>query len=685
MLLLCACSQDAPRPEPQAPTPTPGARPAATAPTAPAAAPEELLKQELLAQSFGPGTVADLGLPEPFVRRVRDRVLRARYLETQRVIVPDGLVEPAPAPAARLGDPPLEVIRASDNPARAAFLPQLAESWPPARGYRAVRVFEDPRPLVADYLPEADLAQPVARGLSREGLLLTTARVVQLLREKRRPVTLENLGRSGLPIDWLAFFRAPAPLPQWIEQRLADGQTPEQLKPELDALPFAFQPSRKGLRLSTDSGEEPITALRAQLSRGDPWYREGDGGNVELLRALIQAVGPLPLTVTLPSEQLPVWERTAATWDWPKGARVRVLCTPLPVSQWTQDNGKPARDEDGPLLLVPRFASRSELGASLVPSETYLVEEYAAAGERVVVSPLSSQGGNLICVRHPKSGERLLLVGEAELHRNTSLGLSQQQVLSAFRAEFGVERCVVLPAVGFHIDTEVSVRAVGEELLAFVNDMQAGAEAIVRAGLAALERGGRLEPALARRLEQFWQARKLPEFLRELEPVLEQGASAPGQFPEALARLFRELPGDHGPGNLMSFFAALDYVTGVSGGGENPGLDPATAAYLKSFLRRERDRLSLIQGLENLGMRIVPIPGFPEEAQGVAPLNAIHGPRVVLLSGHGGLYRALDQDSRERVRAACGPEVAIFSLPAAESQRRGGGVRCSLAIENRSH
>jgi len=275
-------------------------------------------------------------------------------------------------------------------------------------------------------------------------------------------------------------------------------------------------------------------------------------------------------------------------------------------------------------------------------------------------------------------------VGEAELHRNTSLGLTREQVLGAFRSEFGVERCVVLPAVGFHIDTEVSVRAVGDTLVAFVNDMQAGAEHIVRAGLAALQRGGRLDPQLGAQLQQLWRERKLTEFLARLEPLLEQGAPAPGQFPEALARLFREHPGDHGPGNLLTFLAALDFVTGVSGGGENPSLDPATAAYLKGFLRRELDRLSLIQGLEKLGMRIVPIPGFPEEALGIAPLNAIHTPKASFLSGHGGLYRALDEDSRARVQAACGPQIGVFSLPTAESQRRGGGVRCSFGIENRA-
>lgn len=680
MMSLCACSGDAPAPKP---APKPAEQPQAQPPQAqpPAAlAPEEALRLELLAQSFGPGTVADLGLPEPFVRRVRDRVLRARYFESQRVIAPDGKTQTPPASAAARAKPPLEVLQVPENPARRAFIPQLAETWPPSRGYRAVRVFEDPRPVVAGYAPDPELAGLVARGLSREGLLLTTARVVARLRELKRPVTLENLGQSGLPVDWLAFFQSPAPLGSWIEQRLAAGLTPEQLKPELDALPFQFQPTRPGLKLCTDSGEEPIQSLRAQLSRGDPWFREGDGGNVELLRAVIAAVGPIPLTVTIPADQVAVFERTAATWDWPQGSRVRLLSTDLPVAQWAQDNAKAARDQAGALLLVPRFASRSELGSVLAPGETYLAEEYAAAGLRVAVSPLSFQGGNLICVRNPESGERLLLVGEAELHRNTSLGLTREQVLAAFRAEFGVERCVVLPAVGFHIDTEVSVRAVGNGLVAFVNDMQAGAEHIVRAGLAVLERGGRLEPQATRRLEELWKSRQLPEFLRLLEPVLEQGAAAPGQFPEALARLFAVVPGDHGPGNLQTFLSALDYVAGLSGGGDNPALDPSTAAYLKSFLRRELDRLSLIKGLESLGMRIVPIPGFPEEAQGVCPLNAVHAPGWTLLSAHGGLYRTMDEDCKARVASTCGPEVAIFSVPTAESQRRGGGVRCSLGI-----
>lgn len=673
------------------PEPVPPPAPVAPPPTTPssAALPTVQLRAELLANSFGPGTVADLSLPEPFLRRVTDRVLRARYFEARRVIVPDGQAAPTLAPEAARSTPKLEIVPVRANPARSQFLPQLAESWPPARGYRALRNFEEPRPIVAGYLPDSAQvpAEWVAQQLSRDGLLLCTARVVAALRQAQQPITLEALGASGLPIDWLEHFEAPAkvggPLLPWMEARLAASLSPEQLRPELDTCVFRFRPTRAGFQLTLDSGEEPLLGLRAQLSRGDPWFQVGDGGNVELLRALVRELPQVPLSAALPANQLERFQRTASTWEWPEGAALRLVLTDLPVSQWAQDNGKPGRDAQGPLFLVPRFASRSELGSVLVPSETYLVEEYAAAGLRVAVSPLSFQGGNLICVRVPASGERLLLMGEAELHRNTSLGLTRDQVLAAFRTEFGVERCVVLPAVGFHIDTELSVRRVGEQLVAFVNDMQAGAEGIVRAGLVALERGGRLDGAQRAALENLWEQRKLGEFLQALDPLLQRDAPAAGQFSEGLARLFSSGPGDHGPGNFLCFLAALDYITGIRGGGDNPELDPHTAAYLQSFLRRELDRLALIRGLEGLGMRIVPLPGFPEEAQGLAPLNMIHAAGLVLMPAHAGLYRSLDLDCQQRLERELGPGVRIVLLGSAESQRRGGSVRCSLSFEAR--
>src|SRR4029079_6078584 len=147
--------------------------------------------------------------------------------------------------------------------------------------------------------------------------------------------------------------------------------------------------------------------------------------------------------------------------------------------------------------LVPRYASRGEDGPTFVPGETYLIEAFAAQGHRVTQSPLLFQGGNLIAVRDPASGERILLLGEAEIYRNTALGLTREQVLDAFRVEMGVDRCAVLPAVSFHIACELTVRAVEHRLVSFVNDSSVAARIVIDCGLTALEKHGDITAAAA--------------------------------------------------------------------------------------------------------------------------------------------------------------------------------------------
>jgi len=270
-------------------------------------------------------------------------------------------------------------------------------------------------------------------------------------------------------------------------------------------------------------------------------------------------------------------------------------------------------------------------------------------------------------------------MGEAELHRNRSLGLTNEQVLSAFRAEFGVDRCVVLPAVAFHIDVELSVRALGGELVAFVNDQNAAAQLIVRAGLDALREHGDLPAAEYERIGAHLAAKRLSEAFAILTPVLEKGSGGPGQFSESLARAFRAGPADSGAGNLLRFLSAVDYLAGLSGAGEQPGLDPHTAAYLRSFLRRERERFTLVRGLEGLGMRIVPLPGWPEDELGITPLNGIHERGRYLFPTYGGLYGGLDEACAGILTRTMGDSVQLVRIGCAESQRRAGALRCSVS------
>jgi hypothetical protein len=47
------------------------------------------VQQNVLGQKLGDGTVADLALPEDFLRRVADRIVRSSYEERYRTVVED--------------------------------------------------------------------------------------------------------------------------------------------------------------------------------------------------------------------------------------------------------------------------------------------------------------------------------------------------------------------------------------------------------------------------------------------------------------------------------------------------------------------------------------------------------------------------------------------------------------------
>ena len=690
LLLAVACSREEPRPAPPS-VPAAGSPPPAAPAEKPARVEEQALAS-LRAQPYAAGTLADLALPEPYLRRVADRVIRENYWEQMRVIVADGAEKPPDAgatPPRREGrTAPVRVHRRTVPAEVLAARSEYAEGPPERPGFR-VRACSgaQPEPQPSTRVDPALVPKDfVLKRLARNGLLATTAAVIAELRAHSKSVDLAVLEACGLPVDWLACFAPPdepaasaEELVGWIEGLLSTRRDPDALAPELARALFAFRPSAPGFRVASESGEETLELLRLQLTRGDHWAGEGDGGSVDLVRQLVEALPDVALVAGLSESELPKLLLTAGSWRWSPQSRFDLLVEPAPLAQWAQDNAKVGTDAKGRVTLVPRFATRGELGSSFVPGESFALEALPALGERVVSSPLVFQGGNLYCFTHPVTHERTLLVGEAELHRNCALGLTPEQVRAALRAEFGVDRCVVLPALGFHVDVEVSVRALESELVAFVNDQVTAAQLIVRCGLEALQRHGELAAGEGARIEQFFAARKLDEALAILTPVLQRGSPGPGQFSESVARAFSLDASDNGPGNLQRFLAALDLLTGVSGAGDQASLDPDTAAYLRSFLRREKERVVFIRGLESAGLRIVPLPASPEDMLGIVPLNGIHDRTRYLFPTYGGIYQRLDEECRAILSRTLGPSVAIVPVRCAETQRRGGALHCAAA------
>jgi hypothetical protein len=588
------------------------------------------------------------------------------------------------------------IVRHEVAPERLAAWSALVPARPGLRGFRAP-ILED-----AGLAPEPDFAhaadeglaraeRAVATRLAREGLRAALIAALEALgpERARREDALGLLARAGLPVDLLACWGEPRELARRVADGLAAGRSAAELRGELEALPFRFPPTLPGFRLMSESGEEPPGALRLQLSSSRDYAEPGEGGALDLVRQMAEFLPELPLTVSVAEQHLERLEREARALAERRTGPIQIVVQPLPVSQWAQDLAEAGHVERGGQrevwLLAPRYASRGEAGSSFVPGESLALEGLARTGRRIARSPLLFQGGNVLCARDPRDGVRWLVVGETEVARNRALGLARDEVLAAFRAEFGADRCLVLPAVSFHVDLELSLRAVGGELVAFLLDSSAAARSVARAGIDALERAGELGAEAAGAARAALEEGRLEDLMGPLDPLLAAHAHGVTGFDERLAARFSSGPADSGVGNLQRFLLALDVLAAerLTSEAATEGLDPNARAYLESLRRRERDRLLVAQALQGLGWRLVAVPGFSDSTRSANPLNGLQLPGLYLMPASGGLLAPLDRAGLEALSAALGTQVAVRAVLCDETQRRAGGLHCAVAVEPR--
>jgi len=597
----------------------------------------------------------------------------------------------------------------------------LPEARPPLRGYVAplLQADGDSRPWVLPADAPAPLraaADVVARRLARDGLLPTLARVLEHLGPAafRAPddAALNRLRAVGLPVDLIGcFVKSPAPSEKGaspIEQRraralsviadvaaaLLDGPRAAELT--FDHYDFRFIASHAGFRVATEDGRHDIALLRLQLTRDAYWQGAGAGGALDVARQLVERMPDTAFFISIERRHLDGFLRLAA--DWPIGSAGRAMISPEPwtIAQWAQDNGKPgfiggspARGaaDAGAILtahhratLIPRFASRTEEASLFVPGENFLLEGLAEAGHRLIHSPLLFQGGDLLVVHDAACDERVLLMGEAEVHRNIALGLSSAEVLDAFAAECGADRCVVLPAVSFHIDFEVLPRATAEGVIAFVNDEPAAVRIVLGLGLDALQEHGCLAQADADRARSALDEDGLAHYLATVIPALQTTSVDYGRFPMSLARHFARGEHDSPVGNLQRFLMAVDLAMAWSTpeGQEQGGRH--AEAYIRAIKRRRRDRARLVQTLADLGWRIVAVPGMPEAERGIVYLNGLQARDRYWMSAYGGFFAPLDQAAADAVSAARAPAIEVIPILCGETQRRQGGLHCAVSV-----
>jgi hypothetical protein len=324
---------------------------------------------------------------------------------------------------------------------------------------------------------------------------------------------------------------------------------------------------------------------------------------------------------------------------------------------------------------VPRFASRGEDGSILIPGESFLADGLAAAGLRVAQSPLIFQGGNLLIVPGP-SGDRVLLIGEAEVYRNVALGLSEHQSIGALRAELGADRALVLPSVSFHIDFDLLPWIATGRRLMFVNDPLLAARHILACGLPAVARAGLLDERRSREARAHLDSGRPGAAAAIIGPAV--FAVYQGGFPGALAEAFAPDTGDSAVGNFQRFVLALDLFASLVL--PQPGQSPHLRAYLDSFRRTDASRKALHQSLQAAGWALIPVPSLSEADLSVNYLNGLRDGERYLMPAWGGIFTAMDRAAADIFQRAMGTEAAVVPIQCAETQRRSGALHCAAAV-----
>lgn len=694
----------------QAPVPD-TAPTAATEPVSPGAPyldTESEVVSNILGQEVGPGTVANLGLPLSFVRRMADRVLAESYRGRFHRVVG------APAGAAPAGERPEFGWSAADldrfrertgwevelPPEEGAELSAmrdgLAVARPANRGFRLPLrvergVGEWPVAVAVGDGPAGRAAALVAQELATAGIVRTTARaMVALHPDQFLSATEEDLATlraTGLPTDWLDAFEPTGSGRRLVRELaailVAEGEGAA-LDERIERAAFEYRP-RHGFRAASESGETSPGLFRVQVTRADYWGGPGDGGSLSIAEQLLRLQPEAEVVIHLQDRFLDVLAETVSGWDLPPRRPVRVELSSRLISQWAQDNGRAGSVEetDRSVLatLVPRYPSRREDGSLMIPADGFLVESLVAPDHRVIQSPLLFQGGDCWVVTDPGDGTRRLILGEAEVHRNTALGLTREQVLTAFAADFGVDRCDVLPSLSFHVDYDVSFRAQGGELVAYVNDTEAAVDTIIPVGLDALEEGRLFTPEGAAAARDAWSRRDRNAFLEAVAPVIYGRFGPDGAFPFAgVAEHFAGGRPSAAIANLSRFLTALDLFASRGLDGEallTPGLP---GAYVRACKRRWQRELELSEQLQTLGFRVVRIPSLSDGFQGLTAINGVHVAGTYLMPAYGGLYHELDKKARAAWEAALGPEVDVVPILCTESQGRQGALHCAIAV-----
>lgn len=643
-------------------------------------------------------------LPDSFRKPLEDRVFldlyeASAYVFSEEVQAGPRILQPIHSSSAKY----LHILHSQIPPPQLSHWKALNEKMIPLRGYRAAildQATNDWPAMPQPTYPSPELEKAAAileQELSRTGLLGTLARLLEVLgasaAQANPAATLIQLRSIGFPIDLLSYFHpasldgpTPSKVLAWVASKLAAGPLEPSAIEELRAVPFQFRPSLSGFTPVFESAGVDIGTIRMQIGGG---YKNGiiPGGSLDMVAQLVAAMPKVNFILSVPSEFLGDVRNMAGNfWTLHRPGQVTLLGEPLSLTAWAQDNGKSGLMQAGAngalslATLVPRYACQGEGESGLMPGDTFLADGLRAAGQVVAQSPLLFQGGNLMPVEDPKTHQRLLLLGEAELHRNVALGLSTNQTLEAFRTEFAADRCLVIPVVSFHIDFDVSLRQHQGQMIAFVNDPMAAARLILERGVEALAENHVVSNPQAQQWRSQLSQKDFASAHAGLSTVLRSLLDAKNQFPAHVVRWFAKGSEDAPATNLRYFLLALDLVASHVYPSQNLAVEPDRQTYGAALRQVEIAARAQVSLFQNLGWTVVPVPSMPDVASGINYLNGLHDAAHYFMPAHGGFYKSMDEAAMAVFRQTLGSTVQIVPIGTLESQSQHGAIHCAASI-----
>ncbi len=656
----------------------------------------------LRAQPLGLATAESLNMPEEFLRRVASRIIRQSFAQSFR------RVEPTPEPKGFGAGSATEQSSIVQSRRREITADRLA-MWrgfpvqpPEVRSFRAPvnTPVEELIPLRVDDAKYTDAertaAEHIAKRLAFDGLMPTLVRALALLTpdqwQSPTPVQMRRLSAMGLPTDLLQGVALPGnetpsttDIVAWAAAKLKSGISAEDAAREAAALEYRFRATQQGFVAASETGEYGVDLVRAHINTDRMIGGVGGGGAMDLLRQVFPLLPQAKFIVHVRQEHAEMFAALVGSWAIGDPSRVLLSVENMPIAQWAQDNGKPgfiqregvARER---ATIMPRYTGRGEAPLSFMAGESQAMESLSELGERVIQSRLIFEGGNLIPVRDPASGKRFLFVGEAEIARNAALGLSREQVLGAFAAEFGADRVVVLPAASFHIDFEVTFRAHDGKLLAFVNDSRAALRHILTAAGDAFEKSGTITPEDADKLRTVISDLRFDIAVSALSQVVSSGLTPGNAVSADLIRRLSPSDDTWAADSMRRLLLALDMVSASYDDAHATDQDARGRAYFAALVEQERDRFAIRQRMIELGFTVVMVPSLSADGLSLNYLNGVHAPGVYLMPAYGGVFARLDSAARETIQTAIGTGATVYPVFSAETMHREGAVHCAISL-----